>query len=152
MPGNGDYIPVQTIKVDNKKLHGKYIAILTNAYHDLDVEKFVSQFGQRISEVNHLICTDDHVVIRYKGNGVQLYIQNKNDKIFNPAAIEDKVIVPEGIKVIGERAFITEYEVREIQLPASLEEIGDYAFFELNELKNLVIPKNVKKIGKKTIY
>ncbi len=57
------------------------------------------------------------------------------------------LILPEGIKAIGPRAFEENRELEDVSLPDSLESIGEGAFSYCYKLKEFIIPGNVKKIG-----
>lgn len=57
------------------------------------------------------------------------------------------VIVPEGIEIIGNWAFISFDKMNKIDLPNSLKEIGDYSFKFVDNLKELTIPDSVEKLG-----
>ena len=52
----------------------------------------------------------------------------------------------EGLKKIGDNAFVDSDELVEIQLPSTLETIGSSAF-HYTSLTNVIIPKNVVSIG-----
>lgn len=64
---------------------------------------------------------------------------------------DTKIVVPEGITVIGKSAF-ENCIAEEIVLPDRLESIGDSAFSECNYLKKVNIPKTVKTIGSYAFY
>ena len=55
--------------------------------------------------------------------------------------------VPEGIKIIGYRAFDLCRNLEKIVLPASLEEIESWGFYYNPRLKEINIPERVRKIG-----
>ncbi len=57
------------------------------------------------------------------------------------------VTVPEGVLVIGDRAFCNCYELTEIRLPETLTAIGDYAFADCLNLAELTVPASVTAIG-----
>lgn len=61
------------------------------------------------------------------------------------------VILQEGIRIIGERAFDDSGELREIHLPQTLEIISKYAFSECN-IEKLVLPTNVVTISDYAFY
>ena len=61
-----------------------------------------------------------------------------------------ELIIPEGIKNIGESAFENCCGLEELILPFSLETIGDKAFYNCKNLESIAIQKNVTKIGKET--
>ncbi|MGN0804646.1 MAG: leucine-rich repeat domain-containing protein [Candidatus Coproplasma sp.] len=59
----------------------------------------------------------------------------------------DKVIVPQSVKTIEEKAFCLS-KFKAIELPDGLEEICEYAFNFCTRLKSVIIPHGVKHIGK----
>ena len=58
-----------------------------------------------------------------------------------------KIVIPEGVTKIGERAFGTCWKLTEIIIPKSVTEIGVDAFGGCFSLAEIVIPKSVTKIG-----
>ena len=58
------------------------------------------------------------------------------------------ITLPDGIKVIGERAFYHELYLKEFKMPASLRRIGPNAFAYSDEITEIDIPFNVREIGK----
>lgn len=57
-----------------------------------------------------------------------------------------RVVIPEGIKVIGEDAFAYSC-VTEVVLPRGLEKIGNRAFSSCSDLTDITVPKSVTAIG-----
>ncbi len=62
-----------------------------------------------------------------------------------------KIIIPEGVKVIGESAFKNLDVVEPIVIPESVQTIKDYAFYGL-KYKNLVLPEGLESIGREAFY
>lgn len=60
-----------------------------------------------------------------------------NNAFWNVSKLE-KVVLPEGLKTIGEGAFQYCFGLREVHLPSTLEEIGDYAFYYCYGLSSVV--------------
>ena len=58
-----------------------------------------------------------------------------------------KLVIPEEITEIGEKAFYGNRYLREIVLPESLERLGKSAFEDCYELRKIDIPDSVKEIG-----
>ena len=69
---------------------------------------------------------------------------------FTDNYLEEGVVLPSGLLIIGERAFM-DCELYEINFPDSLISIGDEAF-RSNELTNITIPDSVTYIGEKVFY
>lgn len=57
------------------------------------------------------------------------------------------VILPEGLKSIGDRVFRNCCRLQSINLPSSLEKIGEEAFQECNSLKGIIIPPQIKELS-----
>ena len=56
------------------------------------------------------------------------------------------VVVPEGVRRIGERAFAGFLPLRELSLPSTLQEIGSEAFADCAALRSAVLPTAVRRI------
>ncbi len=56
------------------------------------------------------------------------------------------VVVPEGVRVIGEDVF-REYNIERVVLPTTLRAIGNYAFAYCSRLKEIVIQSTIEQIG-----
>lgn len=80
------------------------------------------------------------------------YMSSDEKSLFKYAGTDEKVVVPDGVKFIGVKAFNTDYNIGEVVLPNTVEEIADKAFYHStsNPLDLKVnIPATVKKIGNK---
>ena len=60
------------------------------------------------------------------------------------------IVIPNGIKSIGERAFAKCKNLKRITLPESLEFIGASAFSECENLEEIILPKNLKRLNYRT--
>ena len=58
-----------------------------------------------------------------------------------------KVIIPEGVKTIGDEAFYSCGELTEVVLPSTLVSIGNYAFYDCQNLIQAAIPQSVTNMG-----
>ncbi len=58
-----------------------------------------------------------------------------------------EVVVPDGIAVIGERAFFTNKDIVDVVLPEGLERIEPYAFSSCTFLETVQFPKSLRCIG-----
>lgn len=54
------------------------------------------------------------------------------------------LVIPEGVRSIGEKAFLGHSEIISVSFPESLEKIGALSFWLCNNLRAVSIPKNVK--------
>lgn len=66
--------------------------------------------------------------------------------------IDGKVILPNSITEIGDRAFSDCNELSAIEIPNSVNKIGAYAFYGCKTLKNVIIPGSVETIGNGAFY
>ena len=57
------------------------------------------------------------------------------------------VSIPEGVTVIGEKAFMECFSLQSVTFPETLVEIGSLAFNDCRELESLTIPNNVTNIS-----
>lgn len=57
-----------------------------------------------------------------------------------------KIVLPDSIQVIGEKAFIHMLSLREINIPSSVVSIGPFAFNGCKKLKQITIPESVETI------
>ncbi len=62
------------------------------------------------------------------------------------------VVIPESVKVIGEKAFASSDMLEVITFSQGLEEIGDHAFFHCDGLLKADLPDGIKKIGSSAFY
>ncbi|WP_026834422.1 leucine-rich repeat domain-containing protein [Eubacterium xylanophilum] len=62
-----------------------------------------------------------------------------------------EIILPQGIKVLGDKSFYNCAELKNVVLSNNLVEIGDSAFCRCTKLSEIVIPKSVIKIGKNAL-
>lgn len=60
----------------------------------------------------------------------------------------EHVVIPEGVKKIGKKAFLDQKKMVSIKLPESLVRIDEMAFYNCYGLKEVVFPKNVESVGK----
>ena len=56
------------------------------------------------------------------------------------------VVLPQGLKIIGESAFARADKIESLILPSNIEEIGYSAFYECTELFAITIPDSVKSL------
>lgn len=68
-------------------------------------------------------------------------------KIDPNAIIDGRYLFPEGIKKIGENAFLCNSDLVEIHLPIEVTEIGKCAFAGCTNLNKITLHKNIRRIG-----
>lgn len=79
-------------------------------------------------------------------------VKREKSTFFDPLnTVTKKVVVSEGIRLIGEGTFSGSI-IEKAVLPESLEEIEAFAFYECKNLSLAEIPKNVRIIGEKAFY
>ncbi len=64
----------------------------------------------------------------------------------------ENIIVPEGVKEIGDHAFNWCYNLKSLILPSKVERIGKFAFSKCQKLEQLTIPESVRFIGESAFY
>ena len=74
------------------------------------------------------------------------YVTAICDDAFHGRKIE-KIIIPDGVEIIGEQAFADCNGLVDIDLPDSVTSIGVYAFFDCDNLENITLSNNLKTIG-----
>ncbi len=79
----------------------------------------------------------------YSKNGKILYIYAKGKK-------EGRVVIPEGVETIAQRAFCACETIIEVVLPNSLQEIQAHAFHE-SSLRKVELPDNIIKMGERAL-
>lgn len=92
------------------------------------------------------------VLTKYNGPGGDVVIPEGvkaiGERAFYGCKSLESVIIPEGVTEIGGFAFRGCTELRKVTVPESVKMIGRYAFADCKSLKNLTIPGRVKEIGK----
>jgi len=80
-----------------------------------------------------------------------LVSKSDNRLICYPGGLsETKYEIPDGIKVIGQRAFSLSQVLKEVIIPESVEVIEDSAFYTSTQLESIMIPEGVQTIGANT--
>ena len=107
--------------------------ILSKAFLECNSLKHIS-----VDEANNRFCSVDGI----------LYDRERKWLIKVPQALPARSFaVPEGVKTIGDRAFMGCAALREIHLPDSVRTISDLAFLDCTSLREADIPESVTFIG-----
>ena len=102
------------------------------------VEKAINNFNT----TNHI---NAGVVNVYGGNSADFVIRGGVREKYNGAATE--VVIPNSVKIIGDKAFYNCKGITSVVIPDSVQEIGLWAFYECKALPHITIPDSVQKIG-----
>ena len=70
-----------------------------------------------------------------------------NGVVSGGAECEGAVVIPEGVRSIGNFAFDSAASLTSLTLPSTLRSIGDYAFINADALTGIAIPARVSSIG-----
>lgn len=117
------------------------------AYHETLDESHII----KIDGYSFVYDDKDYYLYNYDGEESELELPDNvlgNEySIFKDCLSENRkitsVIIPDGVKRIGEHAFEFCFNLEEIKLPETLISIGFGAFDYCDKLKNIYIPKNV---------
>jgi hypothetical protein len=73
------------------------------------------------------------------------------NRLTNYNGTEKHIILPQGIEIIGENAFMSS-EIESVVVPEGVEKINDHAFYNNSSLRKVVLPSSLKEIGKAPFY
>ena len=127
-------IPDTMLNCTNCYFHGDEITFNS----DMTVNIYNKVQDSNWCDLKYLKGKTDKSMGNYKG------FATAENTILRYIGTDKNPIVPDGITVIGKRAF-TYCDIDTVELPNSLTQIGEAAFY-LSTLKDITIPKNVKKI------
>ena len=98
---------------------------------------------------------EDTTLVKYIGTAEKVevpeFITRIGDNAFSNSSVTD-VYIPEGVRVIGSRAFTWCERLTSVALPSSLELIDDLAFSNCSALKEIDVPQSVKFIGESAFH
>lgn len=150
-----------TITIDENNPNIKYIVSRDTKYTMLgtkiyaNVKEIVSDdvfnyivYNDGTAAIERLINSSIEVV---DFNNLQYKITNISAGLFANTSIK-KVILPNGMKALGDNAFNNCKNLEEVVLPEGLLTIGKYAFNYCTKLKTINIPNSVQSIGAYAFY
>lgn len=109
------------------------------------MEDFVVQLNEQ-GEKELIKCNIDEGSVTVPGDIVHIaYGAFKYSNIEN-------VVLPEGLKTIGARAFYCCENLKGVAIPEGVEEIPESVFFGCKQLSRLVLPKGLKVIGEEAFW
>lgn len=118
--------------------------VLLASYTEDDIE----QTGECGEKATYIFYKDGTLVINGEGAISEKAFESKNSGITNKGFTIKKLIINEGIDVIGNSAFAYCYNLQgELVLPESCREIGTYAFGNCVNITKVVFPKLMTSIG-----
>lgn len=88
---------------------------------------------------------------QFEVSGSALYTKDRK-KLISYFGKAQKVTIPEGVEIIGSKAFVENEDLIDVVLPESLRSIEDAAFEYCLNLKRIVFPKNVTQISDLCFY
>ena len=83
-----------------------------------------------------------------KGTGLMKSYNTRREAPWKSLDIKH-LIISEGVTNIGGYAFMSQSNLKSIDLPSTIESIEEYAFAEIDSVKELILPEGVKFIGKR---
>lgn len=93
----------------------------------------------------------DGVLVKYKGSDKEVVIPDKvkviGDKAFHDCREIETVVIPDGVTSIGKFAFCQCVNLTSVKIPDSVTTIFYNAFDECKSLKSIAIPNSVKELG-----
>lgn len=90
---------------------------------------------------------------RYSSENGVLFNKDKTELLHYPHGKADlSYVVPEGVEVIGERAFNDQKIVQSVTLSSSVETIDDWAFADCNALTAITFGKSIESVGYGSFY
>lgn len=85
-------------------------------------------------------------MIIFQNRSINIPVVEIKDGAFSENSVEE-VIMTEGFRRIGRKAFFGCTSLRQIILPVSLKNLGDYALCGCKEMKNISLPVMLEQIG-----
>lgn len=127
-------------KAENSDVMGKTKIVSSQAVVFLDNTRMQVQSGGRKAEEAERNQTSDEISSE----------ESRPATFYEEEEIVEKYVVVDG-KIIADRAFYQQYDLKEYDIPEGIERIGDFAF-AYTGLSSIQIPYGVKSIGYGAFY
>lgn len=116
--------------------------------------------GKNVVEIAKYIGSSTDVTVPSTIDGADVKIIGTEAFYMDPDIEGDEVtkleiknvVIPDGVEVIGVRAFCNNDSLMTITLPDSVKEIGSYAFFGCENISSVHMPENLESIGDNAFY
>lgn len=112
---------------------------LTTVSLPADVEYVHPEFAHECSSMKNVFIDDKN--LKYKNIDGALYDKSGDSLLYMPA-LNEKMSIAEGTKVITEKAFINCTTMTDLNIPASVIKISDSSFSDCRNLINIFVNKN----------
>lgn len=165
------YMRLQKVIVKSNKLDNESIITLISSLKQIyrykgkemylrkvtqfqDSEEIRKIFPKRIKKKGKFYILDKNILIGYEDNKNKIKVPKKIKTIADKAFMRKKmkkVILPNGLKAIGERAFYKCKKLEKINLPTTLKKLDSEAFAS-SGIKKINIPKNITSFGMDVFY
>ncbi len=138
------------VKVDK----GELLSNGTYQYYKYELD------GNTIVEIAKYIGSDVSVNVPSTIDGADVKIIGTEAFYMDPNIEGDEVtkleltnvVIPDGVEIIGVRAFCNNEKLMTVTIPDSVTEIGSYAFFGCESISSVHMPQNLKSIGDSAFY
>ena len=117
----------------------------------LQIEQGQQTFGEVAKYARNVYSQEDGRKIS-KENGYYIYDDTDKKILVLYVGSETHVIIPEGIRELGEGAFMGNREMESVKIPESVTVIGVGAFMQCENLQSVDIPDSVIEIGAIAFY
>ncbi len=104
-----------------------------------------------VDENGNIYSKDKTVLYKYKGTETAFTVPDAVKEIGAYAFVDntlEKIILPEGVKKIGDSAFSSCFALEEIEIPDTVTEIGESAFNDCVSLKEVILPDGLTEINR----
>lgn len=99
-------------------------------------------FFKKLREINVAAGHEE-----YSSRDGLLYNKDQSELISCPRAISGKVVLPDTVTEIADKAFYGCAMITEVVIPSGVTEIKERTFADCKALKKIILPEGVKKIG-----